>query len=496
MWASVLRFLPKHKGNLGRCMSVRASVLRSEHTAPFWEAPLSRALPLYQEGFLPRTASVSQAEPTRTETAPVRFQMAPSGAGDSLVFLHETSSVRGALEEMVHRNTAFVLVVGDPFNRSSPKADVPASTSDIVRISSEAEGDDQRVDTEHAAVIGLFTERDLLRCLADAVAEQRTGEAAALSFRLRKAMSPLYDRFGTLKVSSNTIYDAVMVMRERNIQTIPIIREEEHEEDYILPGGHPAAGESASSSYTLALPPRSFCGVLTARDVARFFLAQDASVQDAVCSLETSTDAGVRASRSTRPMLLRHLLSWRLRRLFEGARPLSDTFLEEDIVVYESEHYRVVSVPRSASVRDAIAVMAQHDVRTLLISEDASSGFDAAGPYPSIYGVITLRDLMRQVFYPRRNPLALSMQTLFRERWTAAGVSRPQLAAEERKYGISPDDEVAHALRLVGGMNERHIPVYVYNDADQTSNCVAMVSVKEMLSGVHAAEQRRRGQRY
>ncbi|KAK4530128.1 hypothetical protein CCYA_CCYA03G0985 [Cyanidiococcus yangmingshanensis] len=491
------RLLPRRTCLWLQRMSSSAHAVRSEQTAPFWEAPVGKALPTYQEAFLPRTASAKRAEVTRTEAAPVRVEIAPSGAGDSLLFLHEASSVRGALDEMVQRNAAFVLVVGDPFNRSSPKPSIPATTPDIVRISRETHNSDADVDTEHHAVIGLFTERDFLRCLSQALVENQMTEQAALSLRLRDTTSPLYARFGTLKVASNTVFDAVLAMRERNIQSIPVIREEEHEEDYILPGGQgPTGAKNTEAGFTLALPPRSFRGVLTARDIARFFLVQNLNVQDAVCSFEWPEGSSSRSHVESHPILLRHLLSWRLRRLYEGAQPLRNVSLDDDVVLHESEHYAVVAVPKSASVRDAVAAMARHNVSTLLVNESGSAGSDAGGPYPSIFGVITLRDLMSHVFHPGRNPLALSVETLIRERWAASGVSGPKLSLEERKYGISPDDEVAHALRLLGGMNERHIPVYVYNDADQTSNCIAMVSVKEMLSGVHAAEQRRRQQRY
>jgi CBS domain-containing protein len=491
------QLFPKRTCLLINRMLSSAQTVRLEQTAPFWEAPVGKALPAYREAFLPRTASAKRAEPTRTEAAPVRVELARHGAGDSLLFLHEASSVRGALEEMVQRNAAFVLVVGDPFHRSSPKANIPATTPDIVRVSRETHSSEAVVDTESHAVIGLFTERDFLRCLSSALVENQLTEHAALSLRLRDTTSPLYDRFGTLKVASNTVFDAVLAMRERDVQSIPVIGEEEHEEDYILPGrGRSSPERGPEDSFTLALPPRSFRGILTARDLARLFLAQDPKVQDAVCSFEWSGASSSHSAAESHPILLRHLLSWRLRRLYEGAQPLRKVSFDEDTVLYESEHHAVVSVPKSASVRDAIAAMARQNVSTLLVSESSSGGSDAGGPYPSIFGVITLRDLMRHVFYPGRNPLALSVETLIRERWAASGVTGPKLSMEERKYGISADDEVAHALRLLGGMNERHIPVYVYNDADQTSNCIAMVSVKEMLSGVHAAEQRRRQQRY
>eukprot|EP00166_Cyanidium_caldarium_P004779 ctg_5273.g837 len=137
--------------------------------------------------------------------------------------------------------------------------------------------------------------------------------------------------------------------------------------------------------------------------------------------------------------------------------------------------------------------MARHDLSTLLVTDAGDAGEDAGGPYPGVLGVISLHDAIRQVFTVGRDPAALSVETLLRERWQALHCDGLRQGREERKYGISPDDEVVHVLRLLGGMGERHIPVYVYNDADQTSNCIAMVSVKDVLGALNRVERRRRG---
>ncbi|KAK4536285.1 hypothetical protein CDCA_CDCA08G2310 [Cyanidium caldarium] len=559
----LVSFLSSWRATNGLSSSTRMQAVR-EKSKRFWDARAGAALPAYYEGFVSRTGVMEAAQPVG-DAHQVQVRLAPSGGGESMVFLHESSSVMGALLEMRQRNTSYVLVAGDPIEayrraRATTAAGEGIAWSEagagdaetIVRVSAvedaaaaaattTATASRSAPDADTLAVVGLFTERDFLRTLVRSWQQPRSaaggsgwgasggpsGAARLWNVRLGHAMSHLQSRFGILKETSHSVMDAVAAMMRRGVQTIPLIREEENAEDYMIPatvsasasaaavgggggGGSVSSGKQAlhteaaaeAEASVLTLPPRVVSGVLTARDIARFFLAQDTDVQEAVCSdgLAHGATAAFRHDH-LRPLLLRDVMSMRLRRTHDSAHttlaaaalgPDDDDDSSNSSSV-EHEYGAVVSISRSASVRDAIAVMARHDLSTLLVTDAGDAGEDAGGPYPGVLGVISLHDAIRQVFTVGRDPAALSVETLLRERWQALHCDGLRQGREERKYGISPDDEVVHVLRLLGGMGERHIPVYVYNDADQTSNCIAMVSVKDVLGALNRVERRRRG---
>lgn len=516
---------------------MRGSAATPEKTAPFWQASVGKALPDYQDAFLTRVAdrgTTVAAETMSTSTADsVTARIA--SRGDAMVFLHEQSSVHGALEEMVRRGASFLFVVGDPiqarlrqhvasvsaragsgsgdsgaalYNRETEAAE-DAAQQHILRVSAT----ETAADDDSQAVIGLFTERDFIRCVARAVGYPFLSETkvhehmlALHRCRLRDMMTPMHPQFGTLKVASNTVQDAVRHMIDRDVQTVPVIREEAEEEDYTIPptrlkeaaaGGSQLRAEDISNEPLLAIPPSAFRGVVTARDLARFFSAQSNETQDAVCTVqEADVDA------ETRPAVIADMLETRMRQANENVQQPSRTRHALETRLFDGEHHRVVSVPRNLSVREAIVCMARHNVGTLLVTPTAraqsgrdrtDAGEDAGGPYPSIEGTLTARDLIRHVFAKDLDATHTRVDRVLRAVEESKGGAR---VMQERMLSVTPEDEVSYVLHLLGHLDERHMPIYVYDDDDQTSNCVAMVSIKECMQGLYEAEQARTRRSY
>eukprot|EP00166_Cyanidium_caldarium_P004592 ctg_4957.g643 len=108
----LVSFLSSWRAKNGLSSSTRMQAVR-EKSKRFWDARAGAALPAYYEGFVGRTG-VMEAAQAVGDAHQVQVRLAPSGGGESMVFLHESSSVMGALLEMRQRNTSYVLVAGDP----------------------------------------------------------------------------------------------------------------------------------------------------------------------------------------------------------------------------------------------------------------------------------------------------------------------------------------------------------------------------------------------
>ncbi|MBC7907354.1 MAG: CBS domain-containing protein [Rhodospirillaceae bacterium] len=112
----------------------------------------------------------------------------------------------------------------------------------------------------------------------------------------------------------------------------------------------------------------------------------------------------------------------------------------------------VLALPPHAMVRQAAKLMAEHNVASLLVTEDGR-----------LLGIVTERDVTARVVAAGLDPDSTTLAQV--------------MTADPRS--LAPDDSIGEALELMRRHSFRHLPVL-----DDDGHPVAMVSVRDLYAVV------------